>query len=864
MLNLIAWYLAVTFIGLLAFPLAHALFPALADRGYSLSRALGLLIWGYLFWLLASLGILQNDSGGVLFALALVAGLSGWLFFGHARSRRPARASAARVPAYSQVGTGEHIEGTAQGSAGGWLDSQEKGGGSALDWIKSNWQLVITVEVLFLVAFGLFAYFRASNPDAFGTEKPMELMFINSILKSPTFPPHDSWLSGYAISYYYFGYVIAAMLARLTATSGTVAFNLILCLLFALSALGAYGIVYNLLAVYRGDRYALGKEADPNVGPWLGLPLLGPLFLLLVSNVVGFLNVLHRRGVFWTFGADGSARSSFWTWLDLRDLSQPPALPPGWVPNQFWWWWGASRVVRDYDLRGNFLEIIDEFPFFSYLLGDVHPHVLAMPFVLLAIGAAINLFLGGWRGETNILGLLRPRIRAAGFVFVGLILGGLAFLNTWDFPIYLALLGGAYLLLRVGESGWTWARLLDLLEFVIPLAVLSVLLYLPFYAGFASQAGGLLPNIVNPTRGAHLWVMFGTLLVPLLLYLIYLRWGEGLRARWASGLLVTGGLVVSLWLLSWGIAAVASRTEAGQALLNSQGVPDLPTLFGESALLRQSAFGALAMLMVLMAVSGGFILRATRAGVRSARESTPRAHIFVLMLVVVGALLVLAPEFVYLSDQFGTRINTVFKFYYQAWILWSLAAAFGSAILFKNLRGGWRWAYGVGFVLLMIAALTYPVLAALNKANGFKPSEGYTLDAFEPLARFSPDEAAAVRWLQQAPPGTIVEAADPGSSYRDYARLSEYSGLPAVLGWVGHERQWRGGDAEMGSRQADIARLYETDNWDEARVIIEQYGIKYVIVGNLERSHYKLNEDKFTNHLAEGFRQGNMVIYVVP
>jgi YYY domain-containing protein len=839
MLNLLAWYLTVTLIGLLAFPLTHALFPALADRGYSFSRALGLLVWGYAFWLLASLGVVQNDIGGVLFALALVAGLSGWLFWRRTRGTE-------QGPVGAQPGTGpERPE-------------------SALDWIKSNRRLVITVEVIFLVAFAAFAFFRAANPDAFGTEKPMELTFIDGILKSPTFPPHDPWLSGYAISYYYFGYVIAAMIARLTGTAGTVAFNLILCLLFALSALGAYGLIYNLLAVYGRDRPRAGKKADRAERPSLGLPLLGPLFLLIVSNVVGFLAVLHRRGLLWTFSADGSARSSFWTWLDLRDLSQAPALPLRWVPDQFWWWWGASRVVRDYDLHHTFLEIIDEFPFFSYLLGDVHPHVLAMPFVLLAIGAVLNLFLGGWQGETNILGFLRPRISPLGFAFAGLIFGGLAFLNTWDFPIYLALLGGAYLLVRVREAGWAWARFGDLFELVIPLGIASVFLYLPFYAGFASQARGFLPNLVNPTRGTHLWIMFGTLLVPLLLYFIYLQWREGLRADWTSGLLVTGGLVASLWLLSWGAAAVASSTEAGQALLQSQGLPDLAALFKASLYLRDVAFGGLATLIVLIAASSGFILSATRKKDAAEPAPTPRAHTFVLLLVLVAALLVLAPEFVYLRDQFGTRINTVFKFYYQAWILWSMAAAFGSAVLFKNLRGGWAWAFGVGFALLMVVALTYPVLGAWNKANGFKPAGGYTLDAFKPLARFAPDEAAAIRWLEQAPPGILAEAADPGSSYRDFARLSEYSGLPAVLGWVGHERQWRGGETEMGTRLADIARLYETRNWDEAQAIIEEYGIKYIVVGNLERSHYQLSEQKFIDNLAEGFRQGNMVIYVVP
>jgi len=100
--------------------------------------------------------------------------------------------------------------------------------------------------VLFLVAFAAWAVVRAANPEAVGTEKPMELAFINAILRSPNFPPHDPWLSGYAISYYYFGYVIIAMLAKFTGTAGGIAFNLGISLIFALSACGAFGLVYNL------------------------------------------------------------------------------------------------------------------------------------------------------------------------------------------------------------------------------------------------------------------------------------------------------------------------------------------------------------------------------------------------------------------------------------------------------------------------------------------------------------------------------------------------------------------------------------------------------------------------------------------
>ena len=128
------------------------------------------------------------------------------------------------------------------------------------------------------------------------------------------------------------------------------------------------------------------------------LPILGPIFVLIVSNFEGFLDVLHGAGAFWQRAADGSLQSGFWKWLDITELTQPPQ-----AFSQFPWlptrpggivWWQASRVVLDrtYDLQPR--EIIDEFPFFSYLLGDLHPHVLAMPFALLIIGLALNLYLG--------------------------------------------------------------------------------------------------------------------------------------------------------------------------------------------------------------------------------------------------------------------------------------------------------------------------------------------------------------------------------------------------------------------------------------------------------------------------------------
>src|SRR5512135_3189460 len=222
MIAFISWYIVLTLVGWLTFLLAFQLFPSVADRGYSLARAAGLLIWGYVFWLFTSLGLTENNVGGILFAFLVLAGLclASYLLPQPEAARRRSELFA---------------------------------------WIRENWRLVVAVEALFLVAFALLAMLRAGNPELDNAEKPMELMFINAILRSPTFPPHDSWLSGYAISYYYFGYVMAAMLAMLTGLTGSVAHNLMTSLIFGLAAIGSYGILYNLLGS-RGD-------VDPAMSP---------------------------------------------------------------------------------------------------------------------------------------------------------------------------------------------------------------------------------------------------------------------------------------------------------------------------------------------------------------------------------------------------------------------------------------------------------------------------------------------------------------------------------------------------------------------------------------------------------------------
>jgi YYY domain-containing protein len=758
---------------------------------------------GICLWLFANFNIAQNDLGGLLLGLIVLGGLSAWIV------------------------VNRKLE--------------------IVNWIGENRRLIITTELLFLIAFGFMAFFRSANPEILGTEKPMELMFINGIMNSPTFPPRDLWLSGYSISYYYFGYVMTAMLATFTGVPATMAFNLMLSLVFGLAAVGAYGILYNLLAVRQSSNEE-GQTSNKHLSSFF-FPLIAPLFLLLVSNAEGFLEVLHARGIFWKDG------TNFWTWLDIPDLKSAPPQVAQWAPDRFWWWWRASRVVQDYDFLKNPLEAIDEFPAFSFILGDLHPHVLAIPFFLLAIAFALNLFLGGFKGKIDLyFGQLH--ISKTGFFLAAFMLGGMAFLNTWDILPVVALIVFSYALARVHETGWGWERLEDVLLFGIPVLVTAYVMYLPFFIGFDSQAGGIVPNFMYITRGAHLWVMWGTLFVPIFALLIYFI-SRKHPVNWKAGIGISLGLVLLLIVVMLGMGFIAYKLKPDLILPIIQGQQrDVNTFVADSFKRRLQLIGSLLTLLALLIPSLSFLF--------SKREPSTGEQPFILLLVTLGSLLILGPDFLYLRDNFGYRINTIFKFYYQAWILLSIAAAYGCAVLLRNLRGASNVVFSLVFIVVLIIGLTYPVLGFYNKANHFQSVNGFTLDDFDRVQRESSDEAGAILWLRSAPDGVIAEAT--GNPYSSYGRISIYTGLPTILGWGNHEGQWHGSDfgGILAQRTQDIETIYTTPDWQTTQTLLDQYNVRYVVVGYLERSSYRVNEEKFNNFLKPVFQQGNITIYEVP
>jgi uncharacterized membrane protein len=249
---------------------------------------------------------------------------------------------------------------------------------------------------------------------------------------------------------------------------------------------------------------------------------------------------------------------------------------------------------------------------------------------------------------------------------------------------------------------------------------------------------------------------------------------------------------------------------------------------------------------------------------------------FAMLMAFTGLMLVFSVEFVYLRDAFGTRMNTVFKFYFQAWVLLGLAAAFGLYYVLRDApytrqdvaqkrnskqpSRAVRSAFGILFAILVMAGLLYPFGASINRTGGFAGPA--TLDGMAFVARDRPEEYAAVQWLNENVPGStavIVEAVR-GSFAYEYARISSRTGLPAVMGWTGHEGQWHGLYDEIGERERDVNTLY-SGGIEDAERVMEKYGVTYVFVGYLERAEFGQAVEKFSRFMDVAFRAGDTIIY---
>ena len=808
----LVWFFTLELVGVVGLPWVFVLFPRLPDRGVAFAKPVGLLFLAYAVWVLGLAQVLPHTAWAV-WGVLVVAGVGavwvGWRCWGELRG-----------------------------------------------FLLREWRGLLAAELVFVGMFGLWAFVVSGAAAISHTEKPMDLMLLNAAYQTRFFPAEDLWLSGHSISYYYFGHIVMAMLAKLAGAAPAAAYNLGVATVPALAGVVVFGLVGNLVRL-AGGGWRAGLA-------WGGA---GAALILLAGNLMGALELVRIRG--W-------AGPGFWDWVAVKGLDAAPAVG-GFFPQEFWWWFRSSRVIDTLSETGASLDYtITEFPAFSFVLGDLHAHVLAIPFVLLAAAAALHLYL--WPEPLGLAWLRRRPGRAAGLLLpLALVGGALAFINFWDFPMFLALLAGALLLKGVRDFPGSFRdAVLSGGAVFIPALVLSAAMFAPFhFSAYSGQASGILPLREVATRPFLLFVVMGPFILLGVALLGRMFWrlmadGRGRAepedAPLAATALAVVGLPVAIWvvtafLVAWVTdGAGAAFSELGRRL----------TLVGPGAVVVGAALFCALML---------------------SRRGKEPAGVFALLLAALGFYLIMGAELFHIVDSFGgahRRMNTVFKFYYQAWLLLGLAASFALFALFNARRMGddgrvggrrrglgrrvggrggnraaWaaRWIGGAAVVLLLAASFYYTAGAIAGRSG-----EGYggrTLDGLAFVRRSSPGEYAAIQWLRdEAPPGRIVEAV--GDDYSDYGRISAATGRATVLGWKGHELQWRGSSRAFAGREEDVAAIYAGGDPAEARRLLERYGVRYVYLGGRERESYGVSElAEYGDLLKTVFRQDGVIVYEV-
>ena len=577
-------------------------------------------------------------------------------------------------------------------------------------------------EGLALVAFALMALLVAYSPDVWQTEKPMDMAFINAAADARHFPPDDPWMAGEDLNYYYLGHLMAAGLVRLSGVAPDVGYNLAVATFFALSVVAAFGLAYALT----------GRVA---AGLW-------GVALCLVAGTIGAGLELFTEG--------GPLRS--------------------------YDWFGASRVIEG---------TINEFPAFSFTLQDLHGHVMAIPFSLLALAFGLQLAVAGPPPPRRGPAALELGVTA-------IAIGTLYAINAWSFPVIAGLVAlGALVRRREVSSPRERARTL---VWTLAVLLLGVVAVLPFLITYDTAADGF--GTVSERESFSDWARDHGSIYGLFAYLaftVYLVKLVRSRHPWRTA--------------GWALAA---------------------SLFVGSLLAAKDLTGVAAL--------AALVWVAARAAFLSDAPATER-YGWVLLG---GGLLCLAiPELVYVRDSFDGgelyRMNTVFKLGYQAWLLLAIV---GAGVLVWS--GAWlsrrvRLVWAAPLLALLVLAGIYPVAGTYARKGGF--SDAPHLDGLRWLERSAPGDPPAIDWLNDhAPHGSVVlEAVGDDYSPFGHARISTFTGLPTVMGWAGHELQW-GHDPDR--RREDVETIYGATTAEAARPLLERYGVRYVVDGPLERTSY--------------------------
>ncbi len=866
------WWVTIGVIGWVAWPLLFVTFSALADRGYSFAKFTGMLLVGWIAWYLSSLRIPFWSQAGISLILLILACISLLVVL---RNRR-----------------------------------------KMVVYLASRWRLIAFIEVVSLMLYLAFVGIRMTNPDLwhshFGGEKPMDFAYFNAVLRSTVFPPIDPWFAGGYINYYYFGYVIVGVPTLLLGIVPSLAYNLIVPTLFSATGIATFSVAFS---VVNGWRTRLNPSIDETqemeaerslAAPkhrTVGNPWVAGIVALLLAVILGnldtprvFANGLANLGGYEQassyqdylyngyleeaidnyrseFGVNPpqvqhaelmvqaqvqtNSDSSSSIFDRIRySLNYPISVINGigkalkgdqvYIPPNRWFW-AATRVIAEIPNSGD--GAINEMPFFTFLYGDLHAHMIAMPMMVFAVAFVYNELMTTGRDR-------RSRITRWGALFFGaLVVGMFQATNTWDFPTFavLSVMGLGYAWWLSWQKVTRWS-LLSLFGRMGGFLVMVLLVATPYTMWFAS---GLTVFKVWEGNKTPIWAYITIHGAFLFLLVSLLVWET---ARWLASVKVSS-LRGRMYILYTVLLSAAVVILAGLVLM---------VMGYRVAIIVVPLIGWIALLFF--------------------RPNQARSMQFVLVLAGLALAITMGTEIITLAYDNG-RQNTIFKFYIQVWLLFSVV---GGAAFAWSMSNSFMWRarltipwYLFAGILFFVTGL-YPIQATRGRAfYRLAPETPTTLNGMDYMQYTVYSESGAImsfdmnddynviRWLQDNVEGSpvIMEAQSEVSVYQWGGRISNNTGLPSVVGWDYHQRQQRSLEqlpTLVDQRRANVNAFYTTHEPVEAAEILRHYGVEYVIVTSYEKARYgetggldKLDDMVGSEMLSIVYEEGDATIYQV-
>lgn len=771
-LPVLVWLVFIQFLGLISLPFTVLIFSSFKDKGFLFSKIVGLLILSYLTWILLSLKIIDFSRALVFIVLSLMSLTSILIFLFNKQN--------------------------------------------FMSYIKLNWKMFLRMELLFLSTFLIFVLIRMLNPDLWhpnlGGEKPMDLAYLTAVMKSSTMPPYDPWFSGGYLNYYYFGQFMVAVIIHATGILPEVAFNLAIATFFAFTFSGSFSIVFNL-AVKSSQLPNFRKMIFANKSRTFfqnvrGSPIFAGIFAALLLSVFGNL--------------DGGLQlfENLTNMISNRDFS-------------IWDFdfWRSSRMMQPG------IEIT-EFPFFTFLFADLHAHLISIPYTILSLGICVSLLFSydEFGKKVRILNYKYDINELLKLFILGVSLGALRVINTWDYPIFLL----------ISIVSIFWISIFKYKFFNIDAIFIGIkksafvffvgyILFLPYHINYHSSFSSI-EKTTNQTDITQFIYIFGVFIFLILSFYLYIGLQNcskfdftktSFKSNFKKNLFIYTFILMFVLMIFYFIYSLIGLTSVVLFLIS------IFIFFVSTKFISKSLFQDPVMF-------------------------------FVTTLVIVGIFLAIGLEIFRVSGDVQ-RMNSVFKFYLQIWTLLSIVSGFFAWVLINSnnifkfkVDVFWR----ISFCFLLLCVMIYPIFGTGKRINTRFDQLPITLDGTEFMktsiyqSPYGPINLKydydAINWIRDEISGSPVMLEGQFPLYTWGGRVSIYTGLPTLLGWYWHQEQQRWGNkTEVAERKSIVDTIYSTTNIQLAKNLINSYKVDYIYIGELEKNKYPVQGIKKFNNISE-------------